>query len=849
MLPNFPRTRWRLRLSASRAHDAGPPGRLPGSTLGLETLEDRAVPSTFTVTNTNVLGPGSLRQAILDANADTPPSLIRFNIPGTGVHTIRPGSVLPPLTGAVVIDGTTQQDYSGSPLIEINGLGVSGREVSGLTLQGGNSRITGLIINRFFDGPAILLTGPGGDTITGNYLGTDATGTQALGNAVGLAILNSNNTIGGTRSADANLIAGNTGSLGNLGQGNVFLSGVSGNVILGNKIGTDITGTKALGNASYGDIGLNVDSCSNTTIGGSAAGAGNLISGNLRKGVRIGTSGGIVVLGNKIGTDASGSNALGNQFGIAVEGSAGSGNTLGGTATGAGNLISGNTQEGVILFGARNTVIQGNRIGTDSTGSKALGNASDGMFLGEDCTDNTIGGAASGAGNLISGNGQSSITARLDTRTVIQGNQLGTDAAGAVGLGSTEGIDLIQSTGDTIGGTATGAGNLISNNADTGILLESSGGTLIQGNQIGTDAAGKAALGNGTGISVDQNASLPYGSNNVVISGNLISGNPNFGIYVNPVSFGTLVQGNTIGTDVSGSAALPNGIGVLLQSDNNTVGGTATGAGNLISGNSTGGVFLGSCNGNLIQGNKIGTDRAGKAALPNATGVYILNGTNTTVGGTTAGSGNLISGNLYNGISVDGANSAGNLIQGNFIGTDSSGTAMLGNGGNGVAIVGTAYNNLVGGSAAGANNVIAFNGSYGVLVDGGLGNAILHNSLFGNGLPGGGGIGLFDGGNNSQPAPTLTSAASSGGSTTVQGTLSGLASTSYTIELFANSDATDGEGRQFLGSYTVTTDDSGNVSFSLNVSMAVPSGWTVTATATDPWNDTSAFSAPQAVTP
>jgi titin len=239
-----------------------------------------------------------------------------------------------------------------------------------------------------------------------------------------------------------------------------------------------------------------------------------------------------------------------------------------------------------------------------------------------------------------------------------------------------------------------------------------------------------------------------------------------------------------------------------------------------------------------VLGNTIGTDATGTFALGNSgDGIQIDSGTGNTVGGTTAGSGNLVSGNAGDGIAVS-ANGA--LVQGNLIGTDASGAAALGNGGNGVLLSGS--NNTVGGTAD-AGNVIAFNGLNGVLVDQGTGNAILSNSIFShsNGL----GIQLTNGGNTNEPAPQLTSATSGGGTTTVAGTFTGTPNTTYVIQLFANTDANPsgfGEGETLLGTITVTTDGSGNASFSAVFDTNVSLGECIAATATDPSNNTSAFS-------
>jgi hypothetical protein len=279
----------------------------------------------------------------------------------------------------------------------------------------------------------------------------------------------------------------------------------------------------------------------------------------------------------------------------------------------------------------------------------------------------------------------------------------------------------------------------------------------------------------------------------------------------------------------------------------NVIGGTEPGARNVISGNTGAGIDFPSVlpvnMGQQVQGNTIGTDVSGTLALPNGTGVSI-SASNITIGGTAAGAGNLISGNTTDGIAL--LSGTGNVVQGNRIGVDVTGAQPLGNGGNGVLVGGNfpsaASNNLLGGTAGGAGNTIAFNGHDGILVIRGTGNAIRQNSIFSNG---GLGIELRAGGNKMQPAPVLTSATSSGGITAIQGTLTSTPNTTFVIELFANTECDPsgfGEGERFLASLPVTTDATGTASFAVILAIPVDLGQFITATATDPVGNTSQFS-------
>jgi hypothetical protein len=304
--------------------------------------------------------------------------------------------------------------------------------------------------------------------------------------------------------------------------------------------------------------------------------------------------------------------------------------------------------------------------------------------------------------------------------------------------------------------------------------------------------------------------------------------------------------GNFLGTDATGTMADPNGTGVVVVylGSNNTIGGTEAGAGNLISGNLRDGVGMYGGTGNAVLGNLIGTDASGTLALPNGYGVELFSGSGNTIGGgTVAGAGNLISGNLYDGIGIY---SDGNVIQGNFIGTDVTGTNPLGNGGDGVAILAFqyGYNNRIGGPDPGAGNTIAYNGGYGVRITTGTGNAIHQNAIFANAT---GGIELLHGANDHRAAPTLNSAVIGGGVVTIMGTVAGRPGQTLTLEFFDNP-VRARQGEAFLGSTAVTVGADGLGSFAFQVGGGVNVGDFVTATATDAAGNTSRFSRPVEVT-
>ncbi len=384
----------------------------------------------FTVTNTNDSGAGSLRQAILDANAAAGADNIRFDIPGSGVRTISLSSELPAITEAVNIDGYTQPGAKRNTksvgtdavlLIELNGdkaLNDWGGLccADGLSIEASNTTVSGLVINRFSGAGIVVydkILGPEttGVKIEGNHVGTDPTGTlvpagnQVKGNHLeGIHLLGvSYNTVGGQSPGARNVVSGNSIgiSIGDTGFGDSH-----DNLIRGNYVGTNAAGDAALANRLHGVV---VDSPHNY---GSKFNwiHGNVISGNGRFGVGIvgEQADGNSVSENRIGTDAGGTAVLGNGWsGVEIfsadANDIGSGNVISGNGT-SGVRIAGNTSVGLPRFNG----VFGNHIGTDETGTQGLGNASRGVWV-FDGQDNDIGrqpgGSPSPSPNVIAFNG------------------------------------------------------------------------------------------------------------------------------------------------------------------------------------------------------------------------------------------------------------------------------------------------------------------------------------------------------------------------------------------------------------------------------------------------------------
>ena len=345
-----------------------------------------------------------------------------------------------------------------------------------------------------------------------------------------------------------------------------------------------------------------------------------------------------IVSGNYIGLSQSGTTGAGNG-GCGVEVSSGSYNIIGGTTATARNVISDNgsndayEDRGVLLNGVAHNTVEGNYFGVNAAGTAALSNYGDDVCL-VGASDNTIGGTATGAGNLISGSGRVGIWVDGYTASgnVIQGNLIGTDVTGTKPIGDEiTGIMLEGAPNNTIGGTTAAARNVISANVEDGVMLDSSGASndVVEGNYIGTTAAGTAALGNiGSGIAVTGGVDDTIGGTTAG-AGNVISGNTTSGITLDNAS-GVVILGNLIGTNAAGTARLPNlqdGISVIDGANNDTIGGTTAGAGNLISGNGWDGILVcgveHSGTGNVtIQGNKIGTNLAGTRRSTTPVTVY-----------------------------------------------------------------------------------------------------------------------------------------------------------------------------------------------------------------------------------
>jgi titin len=760
----------------------------------------------------------------------------------------------------VIIDGGTQPSQGGDGYFRIVLTGTNaGSGANGLTITAGNCTITDLVINGF-SGSGIVLQNGGGNVVSYDLIGTDVTGTLAQGNGHGILIQSSDNLIGRLAGNGLNVISGNTIDGVNIASG-------TGNILQYNHIGLNIAGNGAVPNAT----GVVVAGSGNTIGGMPGAVALNRISGNSGDGIHISGSNN-VVQNSFIGTDISGYVAIGNYNGISISGT---NNLIGGNMGLGGNLIAGNRNDGVLISGSGNQVlndgigstdeprslpnyngvyitgdnndvggswvihdedvisgntnfgvfisgngnrVRGNSIGIDGYGGVVLPNAY-GVYI-SGGTGNTIGGDF---GNIIGGNRIDGIYI-LGDGNAVEGNTVGRDSSDPAFGNGRNGVTIIGSN-NRVGGADPRAHNIVSGNTQYGIYIEGNG-NVIQLNYIGATSDGYRAIGNLTGIYIASGSDNLIGGDSFDL-GNLISGNSQDGILV--ASQGNRILANFIGCNASGTAALPNGNGIEITGDSNLIGSS-----NIISGNSNAGIIL-SSDYNIVQGCFVGTVN-GRTPIANGVGI-IVDGSHNTIGGPTLAEGNGISGNTGNGIVIRGDD---NLVQGNAIGTDQAGRVYLPNGDSGILILGS--NNLIGGTAPLAGNYIAFNGYDGILIDGGTGNTLQQNLIFSHdsGLE----IELVNDGNGSQAFPGITSAVYDGGQIVIIGLMISRPNTTFTLEFFASPTTNPsgyGEARLFIGFIVVTTDALGIAVFTAYFAVYVP-GQYISATATDSDGNTSSFS-------
>jgi hypothetical protein len=754
--------------------------------------------ATYTVTSNLTIGPGTLAQAISDANSNPGPDDIEFAI--TGVIVL--AAPLPGLSddGTRILGESAADVDPFGPDIEIQGLPT----FNGLELSGSNCEVRGLHLNGFD---------------IGIWIRSGAT----------------NNSVGAPGSRSGNWIVGN--ATGVLLQG----TGCVQNRVANNRIAA---------NTGHG-VWLRSGAWRNT-IGGSNPGTGNLVSANGGHGILLetfndpGTTEPNVrlnrVIGNIVGMDSTGTLDEGNgRDGVRLASPAPMGDVSRNVCRA--NLVSGNGANGFTLEGGMvfADTINANWIGVDSTAAAAASNDSAGVAIRAGAHENQIGPA-----DLISGNrGDGVVISNPGSDlNLVRDETIGLDLAGAAPLGNgANGVLLEDNSSSTMVTRCLVGGNL-----GNGVLIIQSDSNTVRECQVGVDRTGKSGLPNADnvdegGIVVDVGASY-----NDIGPGNHVAGHADssqFGICVrNDNASFNHVFGNLVGLEVDQAYPLPNYDGILNYSaSSNTYG-----PGNTSSGNTRYGIHVLGGTSLEIIGNRVGTNAAGLAAFPNRSGVALLGLTSTVGGSRTLGQGNLISGNTYFGITC---NSYGfslyqfHHIEGNDIGLDSAGNP-LGNGSGGIWLGSNFWNNYVGDHLASSTdryNRIAHNGAYGVLVGesgsprGAIGNRILSNRIWGHATAG---IALVGGGNEDITPPAILAA-----TTTYASGVTGFgASVACTVQVFTD---VTGQGRVFLGEAA-----SASGSWIVTFPFSIPAGSMVTATNTSDYlgtgyPETSPFSGPVAV--
>ncbi|MHB1557124.1 MAG: beta strand repeat-containing protein [Isosphaeraceae bacterium] len=693
--------------------------------FSVEPLEGRQMLSTFTVTsNADSTAAGTLRWAIAESNA-TPstasaPNQIAFNLPASeqtnGEYTIALNSALPALAHPVVINGTTQPNSGGQPLIQVDGK-LAGSQASGFQVNSGasGSTIKGLTITDFTSSSAlstggVLVDGASNVTISNDDIGVLILGSAVLaeGNNVGVLLEG-----GATHDiVSGDVIAGNTSD----GVG-LFGTGTEYNVIVGDEIGLQ-------GGAAPNYVGVDVETPHNT-IGGTSAADADIITGNSDVGIDIfgyGTSGNLV----------EGTSVTSNIYAGIVLDVGSSGNTVGGTAAGARDVISGNGTYGVLVFASNDNVVDGDFIGTDATGTLAQGNV-DGVAIAHASSDNTIGGTTATAANVISGNSFDGvqISDSGTTGNVVEGDFLGTNSNGTAAVPNDRAGVTIQAgaTGNIIGGTSVADRNIISGNTQYGVWIIDDGttGNVVEGDLIGTNAGGNGALANGNGVVIAYGASNNTIGGSNPAAGNVISGNTNEGVVItSPGTMGNVVAWDDIGTQLGGIYAVPNFTGVLIEGgasnnllNNNVIGGSSW-DGVEITGSGT--------NGNELFYNSIGINSADDIGVSNWNGVQLLGGSSSSYLYQ-----NVVAGNQSDGIFLE--QTQGNDISANWVGINSNGVAF-GNGEYGIILVDGASDNLI------VSNNVQNNSAGGIATFGtGSGNQYYSNYSANNG---GGGDYIWD---------------------------------------------------------------------------------------------------------
>lgn len=540
-----------------------------------EVLEHRRLLATFQVLNNLDSGPGSLRQAILDANLSSGADQIAFNVNGGGHQIIAPTTDLPPIIDTVVIDGTTQPGYAGTPLIELSSAG--GAVGNGLFFAAGStgSVVQALAIGGFDS--AIYAENASGLKFQSNLLGTDTSGGTAVPNRIGITLRSSSNSIIGTDgdgindALEGNLISGNSTG--------IEAVAVPGLRISGNKIGTDLSGNSSVANA----LGVYVVS-DDTFIGTNGDGVsdsleGNLISGNSDSGIYI-IGSRAKISGNIVGLDVSGTSALPNSAtGISLNYLTDS--LVGTDGDGVSdsverNIVSANGAAGIAAFTVSNTRIAGNWIGLDASGSQLLANTTQGIFFHYGSSNNIVGTNSDGQGdlaerNVIVGSWTSLRIEHPDSsNNRVSGNYIGVDPTGMIAMPGGTGVYLADAgTNNLVGTNSDGTLDAIERNVIAGlsntIYLNRSHNSVVAGNLINVNIA-EQSLGGFTAIIIDGSDNSQIGGNSTDAANTMTTAAGGMGIWLLNSSSNNSIVNNNIGRTSSGSSVTVMEVSIAVSS-------------------------------------------------------------------------------------------------------------------------------------------------------------------------------------------------------------------------------------------------------------------------------------------
>jgi len=776
--------------------------------------------ATWTITSGADNGAGTLRNAITNAAAGdaivfaagvTTVTLTTGNLVITKSNLTITGGNGTTLGAVKVINGV------GTPVSQhvfyING-GLTGISLIGLEITGATARPSNVCGDTINKGGMGVLVNPNTTNVLINYCYIHDNASH------GIYLEGGNNNCTISNCVISNNCNNGIQITGSISANGYPFTGNTGTKIFGNKIGTNIAGTAAFGN--YWDGIAFDDGCTAFTIGGNTAAARNIISGNGKnivanndpswqpcdRGIRIGNSFSGTIQGNYIGTDVTGTIAIGNtRHGIFLHSPYASPGYAG--SNGA--------------YGSKTNTINGNLI----SGNGTLPNGYSDAFSG-------------GEGHAIS------VSDASTTGNIIQTNLIGTDVTGMLKISNrNDGVSVFTGSSTLIGGATAALGNVISGSTlGFGVFLQAlANNNIVENNYIGTNITGTAAIPNANSGVIIQGGyyswynynppplyDMPSTGNQIL--NNVISGNTDNGIQIQNGQFlpfgisrlpskNNIVQGNIIGLQPDGVTPLPNGENGILITDRvsgNTIGGTTAAQRNIIASNGLNGIAMtDSSYSQIIEGNFIGVDKNQAKKGNTLDGIFIDSSNTNTIGGTTLGTMyNVISGNTNNGINIiDGSN---NTILSNYIGTDNTGTVTtLGNGLNGISIttVSASYSskaNAIGNTWA-DRNTIAYNKANGIYIgtSTAIQNPIHQNSIFCNVTKG---IELNSVGNNDFDTPPGTPIINATALGTIYGNAKA-AQANAVIEIFTEDPTClDCQGKTYIG--TATASGTGAWTFTLS---------------------------------